>query len=125
MSLNGLAQNIFLLEKITPLPESPHDNPIPARLQQSESTGRTLRLDHEQSIVSALSFLSSYTDDPNGVSALCVEEKPGGKGLIINIAANSGDMEELKAGLEEIARILMKEAEDGLLAPDCRRERLD
>lgn len=113
MSLTGLAENILLLEKITKVPENPHDNLIPAHLHQCQPT-RILRLEQEQSIVSALSFLSSYTDDSNNVSALCIEETSGKSGVIINIACNSGGLEELKTGLEAMASILMNEATDGL-----------
>ncbi|EON64505.1 hypothetical protein W97_03738 [Coniosporium apollinis CBS 100218] len=112
MSLNGLSENVFLLEKFTKTPDIPHDNPIPARLLQCHPL-RTLKLEHEQSIVSALSFLSSYTDDCYKVSAICVEEMPDGRGLFISIAANSGELRKMKAGLERLAKILMDEAKDG------------
>ncbi|KAJ9639465.1 hypothetical protein H2199_006499 [Coniosporium tulheliwenetii] len=111
MSLNGLSENIFLLEKITKVPEIAHENPLPAQFHRSQGP-RALRLEHEQSIVSALSFLSSYTDDGNKVSALCIEETPDRRGLVVSIAANSGELEKLKAGLEGFASILMNEATD-------------
>jgi hypothetical protein len=113
MSFNGLAENIFLLEKITKVPEDPHDNVTPAQLDQCPPT-RVLDFKHEKGIVGALSFLSSYTTDNNNVSALCVEETSGQGGLLINIASNIGEVEELKAGLEAMAIILMNEATDGL-----------
>lgn len=113
MSLNGLAENIFLLERINISPGKSQNNPIPAHLHQHQS-GRTLTLEQEQSITSSLSFLSSYTDDPNRVSALCIEEILGNSGLLITIASNSGSMEQLKAGLVSMATVLMNEATEGL-----------
>lgn len=113
MSLNGLAENIFLLEKINNSPGKSQDNPIPAHLHQYQP-GRVLTLEQEQSIASTLSFLSSYTDDPNRVSALCIEEILGNGGLLLTIASNSGSLEQLKAGLITMATILMNEATDGM-----------
>lgn len=113
MSLNGLAENIFLLERIDNSPGKSQNNPIPAHLHQHQP-GRILTLEQEQSIASSLSFLSSYTDDPNRVSALCMEETPGNSGLLIIIASNSGSVEPLKAGMMAMANVLMNEATDGL-----------
>lgn len=113
MSLNGLAENIFFLERIDKSPGKSQDNPIPTHLHQHQP-GRVLTLEQEQSIASALSFLSSYTDDPNRVSALCIEEIHGSSGLLITIASNSGSIDQLKAGLIAITTVLMNEATDGL-----------
>lgn len=113
MSLNGLAENIFLLEMIDNSPGKSQDNPIPAQLHQHQP-GRILTLEQEQSIASTLSFLSSYTDDPNRVSALCIEEILGSSGLLITIASNSGSIEQMKAGLIAMATVLMNEATDGV-----------
>lgn len=113
MSLNGLAENICLLERIDNCPGKSQNNPIPAHLHQYQP-GRILTLEQEQSIASSLSFLSSYTDDPNRVSALCIEEILGNSGLLITIASNSGSIEQLKAGLMAMATVLMNEATDGL-----------
>lgn len=113
LSLNGLAENVFLLERINSLPGKSQDNPVPAQLHQYQP-GRVLTLEQEQSIASILSFLSSYTDDPNRVSALCIEEILGSNGLFITVASNSGSIEQLKAGLIAMASVLMNEAIDGL-----------
>lgn len=112
MSLIGLAENIFLLEKINNSPENPQDNPIPAHLHQYQPS-RVLTLEQEQSIASTLSFLSSYTDDPNRVSALCIEEILDSSGLLITIASNSDPTEQLEAGVKAMASVLMNEARDG------------
>lgn len=114
MSLNGLAENIFLLEKINNSPEKSQDNPIPAHLDQYHQSSRVLTLEQEQSIASILSFLSSYTDDPNHVSAFCIEEILGSSGLLITIASNSGPTQQLEAGVKAMASVLMNEARDGL-----------
>lgn len=115
MCLHGLAENIFLLERITKMPENGHNNPIAAQFHRCQLTERSLTLEQEQSVVSALSFLSSYTDDANKVSALCIEEDPGSSSLIVSTATNSGQMEKLKDGLEGITVLLMNEARDGML----------
>lgn len=111
--LIGLAENIFLLEKVNSSPEESHDNPTPAHLHQYQPS-RVLTLEQEQSIASALSFLTSYTNDPYRVSALCIEEVLGHGGLLITIASNSGPTEQLEAGVKAMASVLMNEARDGL-----------
>lgn len=113
MSLNGFAENILLLEKINNSPEKSQDNPIPAQLHQHQP-GRILTMEQEQSIASMLSFLSSYTDDPNRVSALCIEEIPGNSGFQINIAINIGPTKQLEDGLNAMAAVLMNEATESL-----------
>ena len=117
MSLDGLKANFFLLHDITNgTPETPHSNPPSASFQSDPSSSRTLKLAHELDIVKALSFLSSYTNDPNKVSALCLTEQRDENGLVINIAINKGSTDELKQGLESLCQILINGSLKGKLS---------
>ena len=75
---------------------------------------RVLTLKHERDIVNNLSFLSAITSDPDKVMALCIEESYGGEEISIRIAANTGDLERLKMGIQRMARVLEAEAAYGL-----------
>lgn len=112
MSLESLAEDTYLLNKVCPTPEDGHDN-FESGLMGSNESQRTLSFKHELCIADKLSFLSAYTDDNSKVSALCVEELPGGAGLLINVVTNSGELEKLKTVLKNITAILMKEAKIG------------
>lgn len=112
MALDGLVEDILLLHEINKTPEVPHDN-ILQRSFGKDDGRRVLKIEHEKSIASALSFLSSYTDDPARVSALCVQESGDKNGLVVCIAENTGDCTRLKKGIEGIGSILMKEARTG------------
>lgn len=112
MSLTGLAENICLLYKLNQKPEQPHDNPE-ADISSTTSSHRSLKFKHELEIANALSFLSAYTDDSSKVSALCIEELPNENGLLINVAANTGDVQRLRQALANISTILMDEAASG------------
>lgn len=112
MSHDPLAENINLLYQITKTPEKPHDNPVP-RKYSADVSPRSLSFKQELGFIGALSFISSYTDDNSKVAAMCVEEVRSQHKLIINVAANAGDLDNLVSGLDGITKILMDESRSG------------
>ena len=60
-----------------------------------------------------LAFLSAWSDDPDNVMAVCVEENQGREGLTIRMASNAGDLEPVKEGFTRIATILERAAAKG------------
>ncbi|KAF4990410.1 hypothetical protein FDECE_14402 [Fusarium decemcellulare] len=98
------AENIALLYHLGQVVCEPQRNPV----EQAETdASRTLSLQDERDLVSALAFFSSIRVDPNKVSAVCVHEEP--PGLVVMVAANAkGDgsssayLEEMRQGFEEI-----------------------
>ena len=103
-----LAENVALLQRIRRNPAPPTKNEI--RLRDDEA-GRALKLQYEVEVVESLAYLSTYSDEPKDVMALCIEEKPDLSGLIVKYATNSGSGGRLQQGLEKITGILTQEAE--------------
>ena len=64
---------------------------------------RKLTIERETEIVDNLAFLSTSTDDPNRVMAVCLEEDPGHYRLVIRMASNTGILDEVEEGFNEIA----------------------
>ncbi|KAJ3519937.1 hypothetical protein NM208_g13927 [Fusarium decemcellulare] len=98
------AENIALLYHLGQVVCEPQRNPVE---QAKTDASRTLSLQDERDLVSALAFFSSIRVDPNKVSAVCVHEEP--PGLVVMVAANAkGDgsssayLEKMRQGFEEI-----------------------
>ncbi|KAF2109505.1 hypothetical protein BDV96DRAFT_502727 [Lophiotrema nucula] len=102
-----LAENIALLQRIGRNPAPPTKNEI--KLEHNEA-GRVLSLQHELEVVESLAYLSTYSDEPRDVMALCVEERPDHGGLIVSYATNSGLCIRLQQGIEKVASVLTQEA---------------
>lgn len=103
-----LAENVTLLQKVNSEPGRPSENAIPC-LELDE---RALKLRHERDIADCLAFVSTYSNDPNRIMALCIEEKPNRQGLIVSVAANAGNLDTLTSGMRGIVSILENEARD-------------
>ncbi|KAF4468439.1 hypothetical protein FALBO_4681 [Fusarium albosuccineum] len=98
------AENIALLYHLGQVVCEPQRNPVK---QAKTDASRTLPLQDERDLVSALAFFSSIRVDPNKVSAVCVHEEP--PGLVVMVAANAkGDgsssdyLEKMRQGFEKI-----------------------
>ncbi|CAM1506579.1 Fc.00g062200.m01.CDS01 [Cosmosporella sp. VM-42] len=103
------AENIALLHHLGNIPSPPRRNlvrdpgPDPA-------TTRTLSIGNESDLTSVLAFLSSIRDDPNKVTAVCIEESV--PGLVVMIAVNAEGLDastyiqSVKAGFDTIFTLL-------------------
>jgi hypothetical protein len=102
-----LAENTTLLHKICDKPTPPTFNtrPIP-----DHRDSRSFPFDDEVEIVSCLSYLSSYSDSPERVSAICLEETLHGQSMRISVATNTGSTSYLEQGLRRIADTLERQA---------------
>ncbi|OCL08049.1 hypothetical protein AOQ84DRAFT_377129 [Glonium stellatum] len=105
-----LLENITLLRKINPEPGRPGENNLPCL----ERDGRALKLRHERAIADCLAFVSTYSNDPNRILALCIEEKSNRQGLIVSVAVNAGDLNALTTGIHGITSVLEIAARDSL-----------
>ena len=111
-----LAGNINLLRLIAEEPGTPTENPLPTGQQyQTEQQIRQLTIKRERDLADNLAFLSCHVNNPLAVPAICVEEHPGGQGLTIRMASNTGDMSPVKHGFERIAKILERVAVQGVV----------
>jgi hypothetical protein len=102
-----IAENATLLRRTCDKPIDPTCNPLPPELGDS---GRTLKFHDELDIVSCLSYLSTYSDDPGMVMALCVEEKVDHQGIIVSISTNNETVSDLERGVQSIVDVLERQA---------------
>jgi hypothetical protein len=91
----------------------PSANPI--RTELANHSAYSLPRDRERSLADTLAFLSSRTDDPNHIHAVCLEEAAGSTNLNVLLAVNkinTGDGEQFlhqsKQGLERIFAVLSR-----------------
>ena len=109
--LDYLAVKIILLGIVNNIPEAPRLNV--SQQDRGSEKRRTLSLKHEACIAQQLAFICSYSGDPLHVLAVCVEEVIPRNGIIIRLAANTGEHEALVDGLKKITRVLQNEATNG------------
>ncbi|KAK5454920.1 hypothetical protein LTR46_011497 [Exophiala xenobiotica] len=90
--MQELNEEIVLLRMLTAEPVKPARNILAANQLQASSAapGRTISFVTEQDIVDNLAFLSATTDDPERVTAICLDESSQPESCTIRIAMNSG-----------------------------------
>ncbi|KAF2187015.1 hypothetical protein K469DRAFT_686228 [Zopfia rhizophila CBS 207.26] len=92
-----LAENLVLLQKLSNQPIPPSKNKL-VHLDGGE--GRTLEFRQELDIAECLTYLSAYSNDPERVLALCLEEQTNHQGLVVSIATNTGPTSHLQRGIQ-------------------------
>jgi hypothetical protein len=102
-----LAETIALLQKTCDKPISPTRNKLP---DNAPNDGRKLSVKQELKVVSCLSYLASYSDKPDRVMALCVEEYPDHQGIKVALATNTGSTVWLEQGVRSILEVLQLQA---------------
>ncbi|MCJ1382953.1 hypothetical protein MMC17_006066 [Xylographa soralifera] len=105
-----LAQNIFILQALNETPVPPSENSIDHyAASHSFSPTRVLSLVHERRLVEILTYWASSSDDPRKVIALCVEEEKNGKGMIVRLAVNHGNLDQVNASFNAM-KVTLEEA---------------
>ncbi|MCJ1437405.1 hypothetical protein MMC27_006792 [Xylographa pallens] len=106
-----LAQDILILQALDETPVPPSENSID-HYAASHASGpaRVLSLVHERRLVEILTYWASSSDDPKKVIALCIEENRNGQAMIIRLAVNHGNLDQVKVGLEAMKVTLEKGA---------------
>lgn len=106
------AENVALLELMGKMPDPPSRN---AQMQTSEeAVGHSMPIHAEKALTSTLAALSSIKDDPNNVTAVCIQEE--GVVTKVMIAANadsschSENLKAVKKGFDGIFQLLRKAA---------------
>jgi len=108
-----LTEIIALLQKTCNKPIPPTRNKLP---DLTPDDSRTLSIKQELDIVNCLSYLASYSDNPDRVLALCVEEKSDHEGLVVSLATNTGSTAYLEQGVRSIMEVLQCQARGPYLA---------
>ncbi|KAG6009057.1 hypothetical protein E4U21_003389 [Claviceps maximensis] len=122
--LNG-AENVALLHFLHTVPAPPTRNLADERLIRHD--GYSLSFDHERKLVGVLAFLSSVTDEPDHIPAVCVEEKCDSSGLRVMLAVNKKSYQDgnkklalIKEGFQSLFAIL-GQVSDGEIQNRCGR----
>lgn len=97
-----LVENITLLWTLCEVPGQPKEDDV----HGGHDEGRQLSQDREMQLVDIFAFISTTTDDPLRVMAVCIEEKPEKNGMTIRLASNTGDLSHVTQGFNGIARTL-------------------
>jgi len=109
-----LLQKIILLQLLNNTPEKPSEMSISERSAQTDDfTKRVLGLQREKQLAELFAFLAATTNDPKKIVAACVEESENGRCLIVRLAVNNGNLDNVKAGFERMARALERIARAG------------
>src|SRR5437667_9121550 len=97
-----LLQKITLIAMLGPLRVGPKENTLTLLPAQE----RRLSVEQEAEIVRNLSFLGNRRKDPQCVTAICMEEDPGGKGIVIRLAVSGTAISYAEEGLRQICTVL-------------------
>lgn len=100
-----LAEDITLLSRLTAEPAAPNENEIP-QVPTQDDPSRCLSLKQERLIADAFAYLSKTTENPDRVTAVCVEESRKRQQLTIVVAVNSGTCDSVVEGLSQITAAL-------------------
>jgi hypothetical protein len=119
-----LAEDIALLYMIDCVPEPPARNSPPAAFLEVKAENGALTLKQECDIVEAIAFISATSDDPDKVTAVCIEQHLDPIGMTVIMAANTGNLESVKAGLQRIFGILKAISSQSRMRSTVRKERL-
>lgn len=104
--MQGLHDAIALLELLSTEPAPPHSNALTD--YRPERCDPTMSIEHERKIVSCLVSITAFTDDPERVSALCLERDSKRCSCTIRVAMNTGVPEKLMVEFRKVARALEK-----------------
>lgn len=109
LSRQHLLENITLLWSLNEIPANPSHNVLPNMVDDT----RQLSIEREKVIVESLAFLAAHKKDPRRVMAVCVEEMPDKKGLLIRISSNTGELEYIEREFGQMGVLLEKTALKG------------
>lgn len=110
------AEDIGLLHVLGRVPLPPLRNVLPDD-DIAGDAARVLTLRAEKKLVTTLAFLSSTKKDSNMVTAVCAQEKDGGRALTVFLAVNAAGPTEssylnaVKAGFDRILEIMRTKLE--------------
>jgi len=103
------AENAALLLCLKEQPSTPWDS-----THNTNDSSNALSLSQETQLVEYFAFISSTKDDPNRVTAVCVEEDQDRAGMTFRVAANTGCLSHIVQELQAVADIMMRAAMRGM-----------
>jgi hypothetical protein len=103
------AENAALLFCLKEQPDSPRDN--------EHTTGdskNSFTLSREIQLAEHFAFISSTKDDPNRVTAVCVEADQDRAGITLRVAANTDCLSHTEQELQVVADIMTQASKHGV-----------
>jgi hypothetical protein len=104
------AENATLLFCLNEQPAAPRD--IPYALNTAGSSGLNIR--REMQLAEDFAYISSMEDDPNGVTAVCIEADHNATGMTLRVAINTGCPSHIVQQLQVVADIMVKASKHGM-----------
>lgn len=102
-----LKENIILLEMLNAEPARPKSYSLSTAENRHEAPpSHRISLQREHDMVDYLAFLSSISEDPDDVTAVCLEEISHRNACIVAVASNTGRLENLVSGFSKLAEVL-------------------
>ena len=86
----------------------------------TRDSNSSLTLSREMQLAEHFAFISSTKDDPNRVTAVCVEADQHRVGITLRVAANTDCLSHTEQELQVVADIMMQASKHGVF-----REALD
>ena len=80
----------------------------------TEDSDSSLTLSREMQLAEHFAFISSTKDDPNRVTAVCVEADQDRAGITLRVAANTDCLSHTEQELQVVADIMMQASKHGV-----------
>jgi hypothetical protein len=104
------AENATLLFCLSEQPIAPRDTPFPP-----STAGSGLSIRREMQLAEDFAYISSMKDDPNGVTAVCIEADHNTGGIAFRVATNTGCPSQIIQQLQMVADIMVRASKRGML----------
>jgi hypothetical protein len=108
------AENATLLFCLNEQPTAPREIPY-----TSDTASSDLSIRREMQLAEDFAFISSMKDDPNGVTAVCMETDHNSGGMAFRIATNTGCPSHIIQQLQMVADIMVKASKRGMSGDHC------
>lgn len=103
------AENAALLFCLKEQPDTPRNS-----VHNTEDGDSSLTLSREMQLAEYFAFISSTKDDPNRVTAVCIEADQDRAGITLRVAANTDCLSHTEQELQVVADIMMGASKHGL-----------
>ena len=104
------AENATLLFCLNEQPNAPHEITYAPSIASSE-----LSIRREMQMAEDFAYISSMKDDPNGVTAVCMEADYNTEGIAFRVATNTGCPSHIIQQLQMVADIMVRASKRGML----------
>jgi hypothetical protein len=103
------AENSTLLFCLNEYPSAPREITYAPSTPSSD-----LSIRREMQLAEDFAFISSMKDDPNGVTAVCIESDPNTAGITLRVAINTGCPLRIVQQLQAVAGIMVRTSKHGM-----------